>query len=130
VEAESLPITSETSAKDFTGRVKVRTSGEKRFAGRLRAKGNRVGLNPVGVWRLFRDDVDDLNGEGRKDKDKRARPNEKLTANAIETAEADRVFHYFPFLNVQAKPLSCASLIILAHSWAVRFLWMTSRDFS
>jgi hypothetical protein len=50
VQAVSLPIKQETSAKDFTGRVEVRTSGENANAGRLRAKGSRVGLNPVCKW--------------------------------------------------------------------------------
>jgi len=39
------------------------------------------------------DDVDDLNGEDCQDDDKRARPKEERAARAIETAEADRVFH-------------------------------------
>jgi hypothetical protein len=39
VQAESLPIKQETSAKDFTGRVGQRKSGENANAGRLARKG-------------------------------------------------------------------------------------------
>lgn len=41
VQAESLPIKQDSSAKDFTGRVKVRTIGENANAGRLRRKGKQ-----------------------------------------------------------------------------------------
>jgi hypothetical protein len=39
VQAESLPIKRETSAKDSTGRVEVRTKDKNAFAGRLESKG-------------------------------------------------------------------------------------------
>ena len=50
VRALSVTIKRETSAKDITGRVGQRKSGENENARRLRAKGKRVGRNPVCVW--------------------------------------------------------------------------------
>ena len=52
---------------------------------------NRRGL---GLGCSFCDDVDDLHGEDGEDDDKGARPHKKRVPCAIESAEADRVFHY------------------------------------
>lgn len=112
----------ETSAERITGRVGRRTSGENAIAGRLERKGRPDRTESPCLCGLLCGDVDQLNGEDGEDDDKGARPHEERVPCAIETAEADRVVHYFPFLKDQAKPLSCASRIILAHSWAVRFL--------
>jgi hypothetical protein len=93
VQAVSLPIKQDSSAKDFTGRVKVRTSGENAFAGLYGANGKRIGRNPVCVGRLFCGGVDQLHGKNREDDDKRTRPNEKRVACAIESTSADGVVH-------------------------------------
>lgn len=64
--------------------------------GDYRAKGSRVGLNPVCVRaRLVGEDSHKLDKQSREDKDKRARPKEERAACAIETTEADRVVHQF-----------------------------------
>jgi hypothetical protein len=94
VQAESLPIKQDSSAKDSTGSVKARTSGENAFAGRLARKGRPDRTESRCKWtRLFGEDSHKLDKQSREDDDKRARPNEQGAANAIESAEADRVFH-------------------------------------
>lgn len=45
--ALSLPIIQDSSAERITGRAGQRTKDKNENAGRLRAKGSRVGLNPV-----------------------------------------------------------------------------------
>jgi len=50
VRALSLPIIQDSGAKDFTGRVKVRTKDKNAIAGRLRRKGRADRTQSPCLW--------------------------------------------------------------------------------
>ncbi len=92
--AVSVTIKQDSSAKDFTGRVGQRKSGENANAGRIESKGRADRTESPCKCGLVCDYVDKLHGQNREDDDKRTHTSEKLTTEAIETTEADRVVHY------------------------------------
>ena len=80
--------------ENIAGRAGQRTSDKNEIAGDLRARGSRIGRNPVCVRaRLVGEDSHKLDKQSREDKDKRARPNEERAAEAQVTAEANGVVH-------------------------------------